>query len=319
VTVSSDDIGDADDRRRSRALHHREEVMGTIVTIDVYMDTGMPVDRLAARMGRARSALHSADEVFSTWKADSPMSRLRRGEVTLDQVPPEVANVLDQCRAARVLTDGWFDPWALPGGVDPTGYVKGWAAERALDAFRVPDVAAAVVNAAGDIASFGGPAPDVPFRFAVVDPFDPTRPACVVEHTGAVATSGTYERGHHLFDPRSRRATSAVASATVTGPELGMADALATALAVGGLDVLERIGALDGFEALVIGHDGARRWSDGFPWAQESLPAPVDRRSDRPTVSSPSNQTGFASYKLPETPQSTAAERAAHSAVMVSG
>jgi thiamine biosynthesis lipoprotein len=276
VTASTDGGQAAGNGQRSRALHHREEVMGTVVTIDIYVDAGTPVNRLAAHMGRARSALHRADDVFSTWKADSPMSRLRRGELTLDQLPPEVADVLDTCRAARVLTDGWFDPWALPGGVDPTGYVKGWAAERALDALRMPDVAAAVVNAAGDIASFGGPSPDAPFRFAVVDPFDLTRYACVVEHTGAVATSGTYERGQHLFDPHSNRAASAVASATVTGPELGLADALATALAVGGPVLLERIDALDGFEALVIGHDGDRRWTCGFPSAPESAPAAVN-------------------------------------------
>ena len=167
----------------------------------------MPVDRLAAHVGRARSALHRADEVVQHLEARTArMSRLRRGEVTLDQVPPEVADVLDACRTARVLTDGWFDPWALPGGVDPTGYVKGWAAERALDALRVPGVAAAVVNAAGDIASFGGRAPSTPFRFGVVDPVDRSRTAFVVEHTGAVATSGTYERGQHLVDPHSRRA-----------------------------------------------------------------------------------------------------------------
>jgi thiamine biosynthesis lipoprotein len=269
MTASTDETRAASDGRRSRALHHREEAMGTTVTIDLYVDAGMPVDRLAAHVGRARSALHRADDVFSTWDADSPMSRLRRGEVALNQVPQEVARVLAACRVARVLTDGWFDPWSLPGGVDPTGYVKGWAAERALDALRKPEVAAAVVNAAGDIASFGGIAPDTPFRFAVVDPFDPIRLACVVEHTGAVATSGTYERGHHLFDPHSRRTASAVASATVTGPELGLTDALATALAVGGQVVLERIGSLDGFEALAIGHDGELRSTPGFPWARE--------------------------------------------------
>jgi thiamine biosynthesis lipoprotein len=276
VTASTDDAGAALDGRRRRALHHREQVMGTIVTIDVYVDAWKSVDRLAAHVGRARSVLHRADDVFSTWKADSPMSRLRRGEAMLDQMPPEVAGVLDACRAARMLSGGWFDPWALPGGVDPTGYVKGWAAERALGALRMPDVAAAVVNAAGDIASFGGPAPGQQFRFAVVDPFDRARLACVVEHTGAVATSGTSEQDHHLIDPHSRRAASAVASATVTGSELGLADALATALAIGGPDVLERIDALDGFEALVIGHDGDRRWTRGFPWAPESAPAAVD-------------------------------------------
>jgi thiamine biosynthesis lipoprotein len=241
--------------------------MGTVVTIDVYVDDGDRVDHLAAHVGRARAALRRADAVFSTWKADSPMSRLRRGEVAVDRVPPEVAEVLAACRDARAATDGWFDPWALPGGVDPTGYVKGWAAERALDALRVPGVAAAVVNAAGDIASFGGPSPSTPFRFAVVDPVDRTRLAFVVEHTGAVATSGTYERGRHLFDPRTRRAAAAVASATVTGPELGMVDALATALAVGGEPVLGCVAALDGFEALAIGHDGAITSTPWFPRA----------------------------------------------------
>ena len=280
--------------RRVLALHHREEVMGTVVTLDVYVDADgrTPVDRLPAFLGRARSALHRADAVFSTWTPDSPMSRLRRGEATLDQVPPEVAEVLDACRLARDLTDGWFDPWALPGGVDPTGYVKGWAAERALDALRLPGVAAAVVNAAGDIASFGGPAPSTPFRFAVVDPADRTRPACVVEHTGAVATSGTYERGPHLFDPRTRRATTAAASATVTGPELGLADALATALAVGGDPVLDRISALAGFEALLIGHDGTHWSTPGFPLVRATVGAastrgPVRAPGLRPAVRVP--------------------------------
>jgi thiamine biosynthesis lipoprotein len=253
---------------RLRVLHHREEVMGTVVTLDLYVDEGDHVDRLAAHVGRARAALHRADAVFSTWMPDSPMSRLRRGEVALDQVPTEVVDVLAACRGARAATHGWFDPWALPGGVDPTGYVKGWAAERALDALRVPGVAAAVVNAAGDIASFGGPSPTTKFRFAVVDPVDRTRPAFVVEHTGAVATSGTYERGQHLFDPRTRRATASVASATVTGPELGLADALATALAVGGDPVLGCVAGIDGFEALVIGHDGSIRSTPGFPLAR---------------------------------------------------
>lgn len=247
------------------ALHHREDVMGTVVTIDLYTEDDTPVPRLAAHLGRARSALHRADETFSTWKPDSPLSRLRRGECTLAQMPPEVADVLEACRRIRVLTDGWFDPWAMPGGVDPTGFVKGWAAERALDALRVPGVAGAVVNAAGDIASFGGPSDGAPFRFAVVDPVDRRRVAFVVEHTGAVATSGTYERGPHLVDPHQGRTSVAVASATVTGTELGNADALATAAAVGGDRVFAAIEALDGYEACTIAPDGTRRATAGFP------------------------------------------------------
>jgi thiamine biosynthesis lipoprotein len=119
-------------------VHHLEDVMGTIVTIDVYAAaevTGSELDVLRGQLARAQAVLHHADEVFSTWQPDSPVSRLRRGEISLDQAPPEVAEVLEACATARALSHGWFDPWAMPGGVDPTGYVKGWAAQRALAAF----------------------------------------------------------------------------------------------------------------------------------------------------------------------------------------
>ena len=54
----------------------------------VYVEPGTPAEGLAAPVAEARSVLHRADDVFSTWKLDSPLSRLRRGEATLDQMPP---------------------------------------------------------------------------------------------------------------------------------------------------------------------------------------------------------------------------------------
>ncbi len=83
--------------------------MGSVVTPDVSTEEGVPVDRMASCLGRARSVLHRADEVFGTCRPASPMSRPRRGEVTPDGVPPEIALVPDACRAVRDLTDGWFD------------------------------------------------------------------------------------------------------------------------------------------------------------------------------------------------------------------
>jgi thiamine biosynthesis lipoprotein len=249
-------------------IHHLEEVMGTIVTIDVYSTaevTGSELDLLHGQLTRARAVLHHADEVFSTWQPHSPVSRLRRGEISLDQAPPEVAEVLGHCAAARELSRGWFDPWAMPGGVDPTGYVKGWAAQRALAAFSADTISGAIVNAAGDIASFGGLGNAQPFRIGIADPAAPRRLAAVIELTGAIATSGSYERGNHLIDPHSGEATSRAASASVTGPDLGLADALATALAVAGEPGLALIEPLDGYEALVIGFDGGKRWTERFP------------------------------------------------------
>jgi thiamine biosynthesis lipoprotein len=249
------------------SLHHLEDVMGTIVTIDVWTTGGRADASLSRQLTEARTLLQRADEVFSTWKPDSPVSRLRRGEITSAQAPAEVGEVLGLCAIARELSGGWFDPWAMPGGVDPTGYVKGWAAQRALSVFRGSGIRGAIVNAAGDIASTGSLGHDQPFRIGIPDPFSPRRLAEVVHLTGAIATSGTYERGNHLIDPHSGRPLARSASASVTGPDLGLADALATALAVAGSPGLDMIEAVEGYEALVIALDGGRHWTEHFPFA----------------------------------------------------
>ncbi|HEX9063883.1 MAG TPA: FAD:protein FMN transferase [Streptosporangiaceae bacterium] len=244
--------------------------MGTIVTIDIYAWRAPGPAELTAlreRASRAAEILRRADAVFSTWQPASPMSRLRSGSITLRQAPAEVTDVLDRCAIARDLSGGWFDPWAMPGGTDPTGMVKGWAAQQALEALATPLACGAIVNAAGDIASAGGLGDGTPFRVGIADPADPRLLAEIVELRGAIATSGSYERGPHLIDPRSGRPATAVASASVTGPDLALADALATALALAGEAGLEFVEPLDGYEALVIGLDGARRATARFPFA----------------------------------------------------
>ena len=191
---------------RARLSHHREHVMGTVVTIDVFGKADEVARKeVYLRIARARAVLQRADAVFSTWKEHSPINQLRRGEITVAQAPPEVAAVMEGCAAARSLSDGWFDPWAMPGGFDPTGYVKGWAAQRALGALSMSGVLGGIVNAAGDVVASGCPGSGRPFRVAIVDPSNPKRFACVVQLEGGIATSGTYERGAHLIDPRTGR------------------------------------------------------------------------------------------------------------------
>ncbi len=247
--------------------HHRVEVMGTVVTFDIYCDADIARHEVYVRVARARAVLERADAVFSTWKELSPISQLRRGELTSAQAPADVAGVLGACELARSISDGWFDPWAMPGGVDPSGYVKGWAAQRALGELAMTGVTGALVNAAGDVAAFGRPGTAGPFRIAIADPAGRHGWACVVELAGAVATSGTYERGEHLIDPRSGRPAARVASASVTGPDLGLADALATALAVAGEEGLGFIERSHGYEGFIIGFDGSWKWTPGFPFA----------------------------------------------------
>lgn len=242
--------------------------MGTVVTFDVYNESGVLPEEFLPYLQGAVAVLHHADKVFSTWKPNSPLSQLRRGEITLGETPPEVAEVLELCMVAKASTNGWFDPWVIPGGVDPTGYVKGWAAQCALAELVNGPITGAIINAAGDIVSFGGLGPETPFRVGITDPAAPPALACAIELRGAVATSGTYERGEHLVDPFTGQARTRAASASVTGPDLGICDAWATALAVGGTEVLALIEQTNDYEALMIGADGSRQWTPSFPFAE---------------------------------------------------
>ncbi|MDA8311822.1 MAG: FAD:protein FMN transferase [Actinomycetota bacterium] len=250
-------------------LVHVEHVMGTAVSL--HLRVRASARELSATVGpaleRACAALHDADAVFSTWNPQSPLSKVRSGTLALEAAPEEIHEVLDTCRYVRALTGGWFDPWAMPGGVDPTGIVKGWAVERALGALRVPDIVAASVNAGGDIAVFGRPATEGSWRIGVRHPWRPDALACVVLVDHAVATSGTYERGPHLVDPRTHEPLARGASATIVGPSLTLADGLATALAVGGNEVLSRLVEVPRYEGYLVRADGTEAWTEGMTFA----------------------------------------------------
>jgi FAD:protein FMN transferase len=270
----------APDRDR-RPVTHAEHVMGTVVSFAVLPAVPSPREAAgppsgwepagpnpAAAIRAACTRLHEADAVFSTWDPRSPLSRLRGGSIPEADGPPSLAEVRVVCETACHVSGGWFDPWAMPGGYDPTGLVKGWAVDRALDALREAGVAAALVNGGGDLAAFGGPAPGEPWRAGIRHPWRPAALAAVLEVSGAVATSGTYERGTHLVDPHTGQPACRAASATVTGPSLAMADALATALAVGGDAALGAVGRLAGYAGYLIRPDGTETWTSGMQFAR---------------------------------------------------
>lgn len=239
--------------------------MGTVVAFDLYLEDG---EQRAAVLGlaSARRELHRADAIFSTYRPESPINAIRRGELAPEDAPAVVAEVLERCSEVRELSEGWFDPWAAPGGVDPTGLVKGWATERARDALAEAGVRIASVNAGGDIAMLGVPPGQPHWRIGVRSPLRPDELVAVVEVSRAIATSGTYERGAHLYSPRSASNGVPVPSATVLAADLTTADGLATALAVAGPPFLERLAEL-GFAAFVVTDRGEISATPDFPFA----------------------------------------------------
>jgi thiamine biosynthesis lipoprotein len=246
------------------ALKHAEEVMGTVVSFVV--PTGeLPAPEVTDALKEACRVLHEADAVFSTWNPGSAMSRVRRGELALGDAPSVIREVLEACELARKLSGGWFDPWAMPGGVDPTGLVKGWAAQRAANELRSAGITSAMINAAGDIAVLGQPEPGRAWRVGLRDPRRPERLTCVVPVEAAIATSAHYERPGQVLHPRDRTPALGLRSASVVGPDLGIADALATGLLAAGAAGLPHVAALEDYSAYTVGAAGVIRVTPGFP------------------------------------------------------
>ncbi|MEV0978336.1 FAD:protein FMN transferase [Streptomyces sp. NPDC049915] len=236
------------------AERRTEEVMGTVFSFDV---RGGDHEVVRAALEEAVAGLHRADEVFSTYREDSQLSRLARDELTVDACDPEVAEVLELAAQAELVSDGWFSP-RYGGRLDPTGIVKGWAAERAARVLAQAGASGVSVNGGGDVQMYGSPGPDRPWRVGIADPLRPGGLAAVISATGtdelAVATSGTAERGTHIVDPRTGRpAVTDLVAVTVTAPSLTWADCWATAaFAMGSRTALPWLESLPGVEALLI-------------------------------------------------------------------
>jgi FAD:protein FMN transferase len=241
-------------------VRHAEHVMGTVVSFDVPVSAGHD-----GSLDAAIRWLHWVDRVFSPYRADSDVSLLARAEVTVDACVPEMAEVLAACALVRDLSGGYFTH--EPGGqFDPSGYVKGWAVERAAALLAGAGSADHVVNGGGDVQCAGGRGLNEPWRVGIADPFRPGRLALVVAASDcAVATSGTAERGPHIIDPYTGRPASGLASLTIVGPSLALADAYATAaFAMGPARARDWTASLEGYAAFAITGTGATWHTPGF-------------------------------------------------------
>lgn len=228
--------------------------MGTVFSFDV---RGGDPEAVRAALTEAVAGLHRVDEVFSTYRENSEISRLGRGELTVPECAPEVAEVLALGEEASRLSDGWFST-SYEGRLDPTGIVKGWAVEQAARRLTAAGASGVSVNGGGDVQLLGVPGPQRPWRVGVSDPLRPGGLAAVISAAGtselAVATSGTAERGAHIVDPRTgKSAVTDLLAVTVVAPTVTWADCWATAaFAMGSRAGLRWLESLPDVEALLI-------------------------------------------------------------------
>jgi thiamine biosynthesis lipoprotein len=240
-------------------------VMGMAVSIDIRSRGDSP-----RAVSDVVTWLHHVDETFSTYRDASPISAMGRGELSLADASEEIRSVLRACAQLTEVSDGAFDPFAVPAPngtiFDPSGYVKGWAVEEAAALLERRGCTDFCINAGGDIALRGNVAPGDPWQIGIRHPEVTDEVALVIQGSGrlAVATSATYERGAHLIDPRTGQPTTEIASATVVGPDLALADGYATIVFVLGAGGLTWLAERTRYEGYVIDHDGMTRWTDGF-------------------------------------------------------
>ena len=198
-------------------------------------------------------SLREADAVFSTYRSDSVVSAIRRGDLALADAPPQVHEVLAIAARTERATDGAFSVWRPD--LDPSAVVKGWAVERAAAFLHALPATDSCLSAGGDMVCW---APSgQPWRVGIEDPHDPARVLAVVAvRDGAVATSGSAHRGAHVVDARTGTAPGVVAQVTVTAPSLTDADVDATAAYALGERAADWLGHRVGRAGLVVWADG---------------------------------------------------------------
>jgi thiamine biosynthesis lipoprotein len=242
---------------RAGTVHH-EAVMGTVVTFDVR--TPAPPGGVEAAVQAAVGWLHWVDLTFSTYQVGSEVNRFDRGELAVTECSAELRHILNLCNEFRTATGGFFDAWAT-ARFDPSGVVKGWSIEQAssiLVAAGFPDHA---IDGGGDVRLRGSSGTGRSWQVGVRHPQQREAYSAVLSLAGgAVATSGTYERGSHVFNPFTGRPATELVSVTVVGPELTTTDAYATAALAMGADAPGWLAHLHGYEAQVVGGQG-RGWS----------------------------------------------------------
>lgn len=246
--------------------------MGSVASLSI---PGTPAGAGDAAMACVRTWFDEVEAALSPFRSDSDLCRWRSGEVDLAACSPLLAEVVTDVAGLPGTTDGGFHPYDRQGRYDPTGYVKGWAIERGMSLLAGRGITDACLGVGGDLQLIGHTRVGRPWRVGIVDPSDDHRLAAMIEAPGdaawAVATSGTAQRGEHIWSgPGLDRlpGRAVLGSLTVVGPRLSLADAYATAIWARARHVpLEEAWAWlagSGYEALALDRHGSAWLTPGM-------------------------------------------------------
>ncbi len=233
-------------------MKRTEAIMGMPITIEIIGEDPKTDELITSGFNEFRAT----DELFSTYKPTSEISRLNRGELTRTTVSPTVREVLKTCDELKIKTQGYFD-MSYHGSLDPSGYVKGWSIGRVEAILRQGGATNFVVSAGGDMVCAGHRADGMPWVIGIADPSNPKQSVKNLNLSDqAIATSATYERGEHIYDPRTGLPAIGLVSVSVVGPDIVTADVYATTVFAMGQAGVSWIQGQADYAAYIIGTDG---------------------------------------------------------------
>lgn len=205
------------------------------------------------------------DNKFSTYKKDSEISKINKGGIKPQDYSKDMKYIFNQAEKTKQETNGYFDIYRS-GRCDPSGLVKGWAIKNAANILQGKGFKNYYIEAGGDIQTAGTNSHGQAWRVGIRNPFNRDEVVKVLKISGlGVATSGTYIRGEHVYDPhKSQPLESEIVSLTVVGPNVYDADRFATAAFAMGKSGIYFIENLTGFEGYSINKNGQATFTSNF-------------------------------------------------------
>ncbi len=234
--------------------------MGMPVTVEI-------VDESASTesIEKVFSYFSYIDEKFSTYKSTSEIERLNRKELKEADLSNDMKEVLKLSEETKLATNGYFNIKKPDGLLDPSGLVKGWAIWNTAKILTKDGFKNFFVDAGGDIQTSGLNKEGKKWSVGISNPFNRDENVKIIYASGiGVATSGTYIRGQHIYNPHKIGELKEIVSITVIGPNIYEADRFATAAFAMGREGIKFIESLKGFEGYMIDKTGVATYTSGF-------------------------------------------------------
>lgn len=246
-------------------------LMGMPVTVEVVASDTVQSE-VSATIKAVYDYFTYIDEKFSTYKPESEISKINRGEIADDAQSDDMKIIFMLAEETKQRTDGFFDIRKPDGSRDPSGIVKGWAIWNTAKLIEVRGFKNFYVDAGGDIETRGVDERGKQWTVGIRNPLTHGTPrqneivkTIYAPKSGiGIATSGTYIRGKHIYNPKNGAAADEMVSLTVIGPNIYEADRFATAAFAMGKTGIHFIEKIPGLEGYMIDEKGIATMTTGF-------------------------------------------------------